>query len=297
MTTSRFNRGLSDDFVKALNEEYRKGSWWRNLVDNPKTFLAIRDDYVNIYHSGCSLLMLKLNGGRLEGLVDYKYLLRPELKAADPYITVVDGKPDLGQHSSLYLLDDLANVDDLTDAVEPFAGEEKTGVHKIILGNPNVLDVEIAISDRGRALRIDMAALHKVDQGVEIRFYEAKTFSNNSLRAATGMPEVIDQINSYGQLINEQRAAVEESYIQVCRNLSDMDGVAGRHPERHELLKEIAKGSVQLHVDTELHLLIFGFDADQRDGKFWQKHRDKLWEELGGRLRMIGNPNSLKLPA
>lgn len=296
MTTPRFNRGISDDFVKALNDEYRKGGWWRNLVDDPKTFLAIRDDYVNIYYRGCALLMLRLNGSRLEGSVDYKYLLRPDLQGANRSITVVDGKPDLGQHSSRFFLDDLANVNDLKRAVEPYAEEEKTGVHDIILGNPNVLDVEIAISDGGRALRIDMAALHKVDQGVEIRFYEAKTFSDKRLRAEERMPEVIDQINTYAGLLNAQRTAMEESYLQVCRNLSALDGVAGRHPERDELLKEIARESVQPRTNTEPYLIVFGFDADQRDGRYWKKHRDKLCKELGGRVKMVGRPDNLKLP-
>ena len=96
MTTPRFNRGLSDDFVKALNDEYRKGGWWRNLVDDPKTFLAIRDDYVNIYYRGCALLMLRLNGNRLHGLIHYKYLLRPSAPDGIPeYVTALDGKPDL----------------------------------------------------------------------------------------------------------------------------------------------------------------------------------------------------------
>ena len=39
MTTTKFNRGISDDFVSALNGEYRKGAWWRNLVDDQETFL------------------------------------------------------------------------------------------------------------------------------------------------------------------------------------------------------------------------------------------------------------------
>ena len=30
MANGVFNRGLSDEFVEALNVEYDKGGWWRN---------------------------------------------------------------------------------------------------------------------------------------------------------------------------------------------------------------------------------------------------------------------------
>ena len=42
MATPEFNRGISGDFVQALNAEYEKGGWWRNLVDDAETFVAIR---------------------------------------------------------------------------------------------------------------------------------------------------------------------------------------------------------------------------------------------------------------
>ena len=296
MTSPRFSRGISDYFVSALNDEYRKDGWWRNIADDRETFLAIRDDYVNVYYRGCSLLLLKLNGNGLEGSVDYKYLLRPDSQGANRSIKVVDGKPDLRQYSSRFLLDDLANVNDLKRAVEPYAKEEKTGVHDIILGNPNVVDVEVAISDGGRVRRIDMAALHKVSQGFEIRFYEAKPFSDKRLRAEEGMPEVIDQINTYDGLLKAQRTDIEKSYLQVCRNLSALDGVAERRPECHKLRKEIARESVQLHINTEPRLLVFGFDADQRDGRTWKPHREKLLAELGDRVMLTGNPGQLTLP-
>ena len=296
MTTWRFDRGLSDDFVKALNDEYRKGGWWRNLVDDRETFLAIRKESVNIYYCGCSLLKLEFNENRLEGSIHYKYLLRPSAPDGIPeYVTAFDGKPDLRQNASRFFLSDLADVSDLKRGVKPYAGEEKKGVQEIVRRNPIVLDVEVSISDAGTAPRIDLAAMHQVNGRIEVRFYEAKRFSDKRLRAEEGMPEVIDKINTYAGLMNAQRTAIEESYLQVCRNLSALDGVAERYPERHELIKEIAGESVQLHTNTEPFLLVFGFDADQRDGRHWKKHRDKLCKELGGRVKIVGTPENLKL--
>ncbi len=295
MTTRKFNRGISDDFVSALNGEYRKGGWWRNLVDDQGTFLAIRNDSVNVYYRGCSLIRLEFNNNRLQGYVHYKYLVHPDLGDAKEYIPVLGGMTQLEDHRSLIFLEDLANVGRLKDAVEPYAEEEKKGVQEIIRNNPNVLDVEVAISDTGTAPRIDLAALHEVDGRVEVRFYEAKLFSNPELRASQRDPKVIDQIGTYSRLLSAQRTDIEASYLKVCCNLSALDGVAERHPERDELLKSIAAGSARLHINTKPHLLVFDFDADQRDGVYWKPHRDKLQAELGGRLKMRGKAQDLIL--
>ena len=42
--------------------------------------------------------------------------------------------------------------------------------------------------------------------------------------------------------------------------------------------------------------LVFGFDADQRDGKTWGRHRDRLNEALPHRVTMRGEPKNLVLP-
>lgn len=298
MTTWQFKRGLDDDFVKALNDEYRKDGWWRHLVDDRETFLAIRDDYVNVYYCGCSLLELRRKQNNLVGSVHYKYLLRPSPPDGIPeYVTVLDGKPEFRQNASCFFQSSIPNVDEFKRAATPFAGEEKTGVHDIILGNPNVFDVEVAISDAGTPPRIDLAAMHQANGRIEVRFYEAKRFSNSELRAKEGRePKVLGQLNTYAKLLREQRIDIENSYRRVCCNLSKLAGVAERHPERHKLLKSIGEGTVQLDIKTDPYLLVFGFDADQKDGRYWKKHRDKLCKELGVRVKIVGTPKGLRLP-
>ncbi len=297
MATPQFNRGLSKEFVGALNDEYGNDGWWRNLVDDQETFLAIRGEYINVYYRGCSLLLLELKENRIVGSVDYKYLLRPDLHDGNRSIKILDGKPQIGEDCSHFFLGDLGDVNDLKRAVEPYAGEEKIGVHKIILNNPNVVDTEIAISDNGRAPRIDLAALHKVDGRIEVMFYEAKHFNNPDLRAnEAGTPKVLKQISTYSRLLEEQCNDLRNSYTDVCRNLSELCGVAKRHPERHKLLGDIEMGTSHLFVDTEPWLLVFGYDADQKDGLNWKKYRDRLRKELGGRVKMVGRSEELELP-
>ena len=56
------------------------------------------------------------------------------------------------------------------------------------------------------------------------------------------------------------------------------------------MLKGIADGSTPLKVNVEPRLVVFGFDADQSDGKNWRTHRDKLRDQLGDRVIFRGSP-------
>ena len=293
----QFKRGINDDFVGALNDEYGRGGWWRNLVDDRETFVAIRENYVNVYYRGCSLLELRLGREKqLVGSANYKYLLDPRLD--DENIEVVGGEPQFRKYGDrTFFVKDIASVDDLKRAARPYAEEEKKGVHAIILKNPGVvLDVEIAISDGRTARRIDLAAMHRVNGGIQVKFYEAKHFSNRELRAKGGDPQVIGQIRAYQQLLSKHRADIPKSYRNVCCNLYQLHGIAERHPERHGLLEEIVGGRAELDISTEPCLLVFGFDADQKDGKNWERHRDRLNKALPHRVTMCGEPRALTLP-
>ena len=59
MAQTTFTRGLCAEFVEQLNALYdQPNSWWRTMVDAEDLFLAVRENYVNIYYRGCSLLEL-----------------------------------------------------------------------------------------------------------------------------------------------------------------------------------------------------------------------------------------------
>ena len=134
-----FKRGLDSAFTEVLNQEYDKGGWWRGFVDDPDLFLAVRDGYVNVYYRGCSLL--KWEAGAPNWKIHYKYLLRPEVE--DLYVKVDGGTPNFGDEMKGFFIGNLAELDSLKKAAQPYAGDEKTGVHNVILANENVLDVEI----------------------------------------------------------------------------------------------------------------------------------------------------------
>jgi hypothetical protein len=262
-------------------------------------FVAIRENYLNVYWNGNSLLKLRLDGERLVGETHYKYLLQPD--APRPYVSVVDGVAAIPDASALFLRD-IGDVQALKRAATVYGDEEKAGVHRIVRNNPGVIDVEVAFGlDAGSeaapsSRRIDFAALRPTAKGAEIAFYEAKLFANKDVRAAGDtLPRVIQQIAGYRQLLNEHRCQLMESYRKVCGNLAELRGVRERYTLPLDTMREIFAGERALHVSDSVSLVVFGFDADQRDGANWKPHRGKLEESLGGQLIMKGKPADVNL--
>ena len=291
---STFNRGLDDAFVEALNQEYDKGGWWRRFVCDQDVFLAIRENYVNVYYRGCSLLKIEFKDRAIVGQIHYKYLLCPS--TPNKYVKVEDGRASLDDMESWFLTD-VNDIDSLKKAVEPYAGDEKTGIQDILKANFNILDVEIAFgkdeSESG-APRLDFAALQDSGDGVmKVVFFEAKRFGDDkALRKQDAeKPEVVKQIETYQCKLRANRDAIIESYCRVCNNLRSLHGVAEakRHPERHAMLESVASGAAELTIDEEPVLIVFGFDGDQKVGKHWQPHREKLKKMLKGRVHLRGN--------
>ena len=296
MTQPTFNRGLQPEFVEALNELYdRPVSWWRRLVDDRDLFLAVRGNYVNVYYLGCSLLRLKSQTKGVVGEVHYKYLLRPTLSTSE-YIRIRDGRPESLPPVEHMFTGSLVDLDALKTAARPYAGLEKAGVHDVVLSNWNVVDVEIAFatgeSDESETSvpRVDFAVLQQRNRHVELVFFEAKHFTNSELRAGgCADPKVVGQIDGYAALLRDRHDEIVDSYRAVCDNLLNLRGLPERHPERHEMLRSIVSGSTPLMVNVEPRLVVFGFDADQRDGEHWKAHRDKLRDRLGDRVLLRGN--------
>lgn len=186
------------------------------------------------------------------------------------------------------------DIDSLKKAVEPYAGDEKTGIQDILKANFNILDVEIAFgkneSESG-APRLDFAALRDSGDGVKkVVFFEAKRFDDKALRKQDAeKPEVVEQMATYQSKLRDNRDAVIKSYCRVCSNLRSLHGVAERHPERHAMLESVASGAAELTIDEEPVLIVFGFDGDQKVGKHWEPHRKKLEKLLEGRVHLKGN--------
>jgi hypothetical protein len=289
-----FQKGISDEFVQAL----KNWGHWKDVIDDSDLFVAIRYEYVNIYFQGCSIFKISHRNGQLIPETHYKFLVSPNVM--NPYVPWKDERPQVEDRLGEILINKF-DLRSLKRSARWYAEAEKTALHQILKANKNVVDVEVALSheagdeaacecaegkSRRVADRIDFAAIQKMDGKPCIVFFEAKRFDNRDLKSKEGDPRVFDQVRKYEKFIKDNASAIETSYRRVCQNLVDLA------PNRaHDLVKRVAGDPGQLLVDTNLRLVVFGFDDDQRVGKVWSKHRRKLEDLLGKRLLLKGSPN------
>lgn len=163
---------------------------------------------------------------------------------------------------------------------------------------------------RPRQDRIDVATLEERGHPKQawLVFHEAKHYANPELKAAPKRrPPILNQVARYRSTISGNEGALTYSYPYVCRALVRLDAlrrkVRAGHPAwkgkdqrpLDPLVREVAEHKRGLRVDAEPRLVVFGFDADQRDGA-WDTHGQRL-RQAGLRMYAIGNPLGSKVSA
>ncbi|MCH8842584.1 MAG: hypothetical protein IID61_06345 [SAR324 cluster bacterium] len=121
-----FSKGLNSDFVSALNDEYKAGGWWKSLITDPELFVGIRNNYLNIYYCGNSLIKLENKNGALIGNTHYKYAIDPNL---NEYIESKNGAFTLTPKTlKSIFIQNRENVNALKSASRMYSGVEKSGI-------------------------------------------------------------------------------------------------------------------------------------------------------------------------
>ena len=54
-----FRRGLSEPFIRALNDCWETGGWWRKIVDDKDLILGIRDESLNVSYRGVGVIRFR----------------------------------------------------------------------------------------------------------------------------------------------------------------------------------------------------------------------------------------------
>ncbi len=290
-----FKRGLKEEFIKKLNEEYERGGLWRDIVDDKSLFIAIRKKHINVYSNGCSLLELSFKDKDLIYKINYKYLLKPSMP--NPKIKFTNGKIENFCYRNFFLdkLDDKSDIEFLKKSSIPYSKPEKTGIHQLLMANKNIIDLKITFSkaatQNGSTKRIDFSTFRYHEGNGEIIFYEVKCFDNNSIRSLDNKEFlVIQQLENYKNLIKNNSEDLKNSYQTICDNLTKLKGMNQRYEVNHfTQMKNIVSKDISLCINKDIRLIIFGFDEDQKNGKIWGAHYKKLKEYLGDNLLSVGN--------
>jgi hypothetical protein len=301
-----FRRGIrGDSFLKALETLAQHDGWWKDVLADRSLIIGIRDEYLNVYWQGQSIFKVSFKAGEVVASTHQKYLLNPELKGQ---VSLIGGKFEFGKAAERMLTreyEGAATLERLKKAAALYSGREKEGVHEIATSNPAVVDVEIAINAAcvdevvRKIPRMDMASFEKANGGVDLVFWEAKTFSNPELE--TG--EVVDQVKEYGAVISAHPVDFSESYSCVAKNLVEMEKWSNGFRTVAPTTREVAFGAKINVSSSNIGLLVYDFTGDQRDrkdihGNTVREKLIKLFErnELGvERFRFKGSAKGLVL--
>jgi hypothetical protein len=305
------------------------GGWWADVLADPELLLAVRNRSLNVYYRGASLFRITPAGAGVSAETHVKYLVRQRQTltrlgqdgsfALDPGTAVwtryegagtlaemkraaaLSGLEKAGVHALVKASPNVVDVEiALTGAPMEAAPTEREGAEAdAMLLAPDTAASVTPTPAQTRQDRLDAASLEERGAADEawLVFHEAKLAANPSLRSRT-TPAIVTQLERYRATLTEQAERLAESYPALCRDLVRLDALRGTVratrglaavPPLDPLVDEVARGTRRLRVDTEPRLVVFGFDADQRDGAL-----QAVIDDLRGQHRLqvyaVGRP-------
>ncbi len=255
---SEFKRGITNqNFITELNSN----KYWQQMVKDEDLFIAIRNEYLNVYYYGQSICKVRFIKNKIKWTSHTKYLGIDE----DAYIETGDY---------------LEKIDELKQNARKSRRKEKEQVKQKILDDKRlcILDVEITFGREGSSGRrsIDFLAIEKdSNDKLKLVFYEAKLFDNPEIRAR-GIPKVFEQIDNYEKALkdtNHQREILT-SYKTIYENIKALN-----LNNKTNLVNLIGVDSSKLEIDTEPRLIIFAIDKNKKDDIHIQKLKTQFGDK------------------
>lgn len=249
--------------------------------------LAVRDGYLNFYRKGQSIGRIEVSrNGELTSSIHAKYVW-PEQRATlgSEYLRLQGDA--LFQGGKLEPVSQYAGASTLLawiETAETWSGAEKRAIDEVLDHTDNVIDLEMG--QPGTALRMDMVAVERDDDGLWVAFWEAKRARDSRVRCRADLdevspetsPHVLGQLRDYRKFIDTpgNRQLVAAAYRNAAQVLVELRRLADAKGPVYALAPEIvaaANGS-NLLVRPNARLLIF--DDDPKDHAWRETHAVKL---------------------
>lgn len=291
-----FTRRLPPDALSSLRAlaDSPGEHWWKHLLSLWRSSgtdagrhglrLAVRDGYLSFYRRGQSVARVGFSRGRPHLDIHAKYAFgRGE--TAQAYARLAGTAVSCGKSGRTSVYDGLPTLLAWITEADSHGGPEKALVDDAVADNRTVVDLEMGLpawEGKAAASRIDCVAVESGADGgrpARIVFWEAKAIGDGRLRSRS-RPEVADQFDDYRRYVEDdrRRACVRSAYREVCRLLIKMQAMAaqlGNDAPLDPVIADVAEGKVDLEVDHEPRLLIFGGEGHRVAGG-WDGHLAKL---------------------
>jgi len=253
---SEFKRGIENsNFIKELNNN----SHWQQIIKDDDLFVAIRNEYINVYYYGQSIAKVEFIKNKIKWTTHKKYLGIDE-----------EGYTETGVY--------LDKLEELKQNAKGYGGKEKEQVKKHILQDKTlcVLDVEVTFGREERIGKrsIDYLVVEKNDLGnIHLVFYEAKHFDNSEIRARE-IPKVFEQMEKYENALNypAHKTEILNSYKTIFKNVLELNLNI-----KDNLVQLVGATFDNVEIDSEPRLIIFEIDP-LKNGDI---HIEKLKQKFG----------------
>lgn len=219
-------------------------------IEKGTVFPAIRRDYVDFYHKGGNLFSFR------KGFSTHKKYASI-IKSKSDYISELDLQQKIELIKNFY-----EGYEQIKKNCSRYSGDEAEGVSRIYHKYPFtkngldvvVLDIEISFkakTEKRNQDRIDILLLN--EKTGQLRFYEAKHYSNSELWSIENTPpKVVIQIQRYEEQIEKNETIIISQYCNYVNIVKELFG--------YEL-------PVPTSIDKKVTLLVFGYDIDQQRGR------------------------------
>jgi hypothetical protein len=238
MAGKSFYRGLRSGTFKEMDRFFHtpvgRAILETKFQDKPVFQVCLRDNYLNVYWRGCSVLRYEPDARENTFIIHRKYT---EAKGThiktNEYIRLMpsEGDRDLVRDSNGWRF--IENVIEPASRggiplIKEYAKGEKAGIHDYLLKKqPFLLDLELGFTRRRTdnemkhgvremvADRMDMARVVLNGGTPVLQLVEVKLDTNNCLRSNTE-PRILDQMERYQDFITRQGRAIMASYRSVA---------------------------------------------------------------------------------
>jgi hypothetical protein len=261
---TKFKRALRAEALLGLEKltSSRGDNWWKELLRHwtpsgggDGLRLAVRFNTLDFYFKGHCVAHIGFAPGKRGEPAS------PHMKCHVRYIfgdkipgqqqasfDAEEGVWSYGQLTQMRSLNEILNYirmwkGETTPTGKRRKASEKAGVDAIVGNNKNVIDLEMALPAwkdsqsplrMDSALRMDIVSLERTENGIQIAFWEAKTFDDSRLRSEA-TPEVIDQLlGKVGRpgyvdylRVNDHEVNIRDAYIRTCFILNKLHHMKG----------------------------------------------------------------------
>ena len=285
MAKTKFKRGLSAVTLPAV-ESFLKTQIGRYLKEDDRFLICIRDEYINVYYCGCSILKYEPLVNKFS--IHSKYIGTPNSKS---YVTLQQrGNNDLGL-GDLSLLGIAKNPEVYLSKY--VCGEKKYLAEYLSAKHPLLLDLEIAFTRKRDvnnetsqrefvANRIDLAV---ISEDLALHLIEVKIDRDSRLRSETnGKQEILVQMDYYRNFITNESESIVSSYRTIAQNYIDLDLAHKLSNSPNFIVETLTRFAQSGCLAPEPGLLVIE-TGKNKIGKKQINH----WERLLGQFEFLGH--------